>query len=164
MQVSRLARPTNPAEALQAEKSESLCLHRRQESGEIRLKSFDFVVYSQRGDNLLVDVKGRKHSGRSGRSLENWVTQGDVDGLMHWEQLFGKGFTGVFVFLYWCEVQPPDALFLEVFIHQDRWYALLAVKLADYRAVMKSRSQSWGTVCIPAAEFSRLSVPIGSLL
>ncbi len=132
--------------------------------GETRLKSFDFVVYSQGGPNLLLDVKGRKHSGRSGKALDNWVTQGDVDGLVQWERLFGDGFAGVFAFLYWCESPPPDALFMEVFTHQDRWYALLAVKLADYRLRMKQRSPRWGTVNLSAADFVKLAVPMRELL
>ena len=33
-----------------------------------KLKSFDFVVYSEAGANLLVDVKGRKLSVRRGRA------------------------------------------------------------------------------------------------
>ena len=37
-------------------------------AGASKLKSFDFVVYSESGPNLLVDVKGRKHSGRTGRA------------------------------------------------------------------------------------------------
>ncbi len=132
--------------------------------GETRLKSFDFVVYSQTGPNLLVDVKGRKHSGRTGKAFDNWVTQGDVDGLLQWERLFGEGFTGVFAFLYWCESPPPDALFMEVFTHQQRWYALLAVKLSEYRLRMKQRSPRWGTVNLPAAEFAKLAVPMRELL
>ena len=31
-----------------------------------RLKSFDFVVYSKNGPNLLVDVKGRQLCGKGG--------------------------------------------------------------------------------------------------
>ena len=33
-----------------------------------KLKSFDFVVYSKTGPNLLVDVKGRSCRNRSARS------------------------------------------------------------------------------------------------
>jgi hypothetical protein len=128
------------------------------------LKSFDFVVYSQSGPNLLVDVKGRKHSGRSTKSLDNWVTAGDVECLAQWEKIFGTGFTGAFAFLYWCEVQPPDALFTEIFTSGDRWYALLAIRLADYRTHLKRRSPKWETVNMPAKEFAQLSRPLKDLL
>ena len=130
----------------------------------VTLKSFDFVVYSERGPNLLVDVKGRKHSGRSRKSLDNWVTAGDVESLEKWERIFGSGFVGAFAFLYWCEAQPPDALFQEVFTSGDRWYALLAIRLADYHPHMKRRSQRWETVSMPAKQFTQLAVPLKDLL
>lgn len=128
------------------------------------LKSFDFVVYSQAGSNLLVDVKGRKHTGRSTKSLDNWVTQGDVDSMHQWEQIFGKGFIGVFAFLYWCDAQPPDALFQDIFLCENRWYALLAIRLGDYRLHLRQRSSRWSTVCVPAADFHRLAQPLAQLL
>ena len=61
------------------------------------LKSFDFVVYSQQGPTLLVDVKGRKFpyvTGRQRRYWENWVEQSDLSDLAHWEDIFGQGFQG----------------------------------------------------------------------
>ncbi len=128
------------------------------------LKSCDFVVYSQKGPNLLVDVKGRKHSGRSSKALDNWVTRGDVDCLLQWEKIFGQGFESAFAFLYWCDVQPPDALFHEIFEVGDRWYAVLGIKLADYRRHMKQRSPRWETVNMPAAAFNELSRPLMEML
>jgi len=132
--------------------------------GQTKLKNFDFVVYGGRGENLLVDVKGRKHSGRSKNQLDNWVTEDDVTCLKQWEQVFGQGFRGAFVFLYWCEAQPPDALFQEIFTFRDRWYAVLAVKIAEYEALMTGRSPKWQTVHVPAAEFDRISRPLMELL
>jgi len=129
-----------------------------------KLKSFDFVVYSERGPNLLVDVKGRKHSGRSSKALDNWVTQYDVDSLRRWEGIFGSGFQAAFAFLYWCDVQPPDALFLELFEFNEKWYAVLAIRLADYERHLKRRSVKWDTVNMPAAEFTKLAVPLKQML
>ncbi len=129
-----------------------------------RLKSFDFVVYAEGGPNLLVDVKGRKHSGKTGRALQNWVTREDVASLRAWSEVFGAGFDPAFVFLFWCEAQPPDALFLETFAYGDRWYAALAVRLADYEPAMRQRSASWDTVSVPATAFTRHAVPVGELL
>src|SRR5690606_26131786 len=137
-------------------------LHGR--GGDLRLKSFDFVVYSERGDNLLIDVKGRKHSGKTGRSMQNWVTRDDVDCLERWSAIFGKGFAPAFVFLFWCDAMPPDALFLEVFEFGDRWYSVLAVRVADYQRHMRDRSAKWDTVSLPADDFARLSVPLKELL
>ncbi len=128
------------------------------------LKSFDFVVYSKSGPNLLVDVKGRKHSAKTGRSLQNWVTQQDIDSLQKWEKIFGDGFVGCFAFLFWCNAQPPDALFLEVFECDEKWYALLAAKLEDYLPHVRPRSQQWGTVSVPAKAFDQMTQPLNELL
>jgi hypothetical protein len=132
--------------------------------GPRKLKSFDFVVYGHAGPNLLVDVKGRKHSGRSHRSLDNWATSDDVVDLGEWEQVFGEGFAGALVFLYWCEAQPPDALFHEIFEYRDRWYAVLVVTVADYRRCMTQRSPKWQTVHVPAGDFNRIAHPLMELL
>lgn len=149
------------------------------------LKSFDFVLY---GDpNLLVEIKGRKvarprasrpapardvgegalwrsggdEPGRERKTrLENWATLEDVQSLSTWEALFGEGFEAVFVFLYWCAEMPPSALFEEVFEHRDRWYAVRAVRVRDYRAHMKTRSPRWGTVHLPTSRFDELSTPL----
>jgi len=134
------------------------------------LKSFDFVVYAPApGGNLLIDIKGRRiaNSTRNGSPLaagrlECWVTQEDVDSLTRWESLFGEGFAGAFVFVYWCDAQPPDALFQEVFEERGRWYAVRSIRVRDYAACMKTRSARWGTVDLPRADFERLSVPFVS--
>src|SRR5438046_7232566 len=69
-----------------------------------KLKSFDFVVYSKNGSNLLVDVKGRSCRNRSARSgFETWTTQRDVEDLLQWEQVFGDGFRAVLTFVYWID-------------------------------------------------------------
>jgi hypothetical protein len=148
------------------------------------LKSFDFVIYGH-GSNLLVEVKGRqvKHrqrtavlGGQSGGGepglfrttrplkagrLESWVTLDDVSSLQRWEGLFGPEFQAAFIFVYWCESQPPDALYQEVFEHRGRWYALRAVTVRDYSRHMKVRSPKWRTVNIPTGLFERISSPFG---
>jgi hypothetical protein len=143
------------------------------------IKSFDFVIYGS-GMNLLIEVKGRRVSWRgSGKAgaplhappgaaaaqrprrgrLESWVTIDDIESLSRWEVLFGPEFEAAFVFVYWCEVQPPDALFQEVFAHRDRWYALRAVTLREYRQAMKVRSTRWRTVDVAPSVFERISMP-----
>lgn len=127
--------------------------------GVMTLKSFDFVVYG--GDvNYLVDVKGRKApSGRRATRLESWVTEEDVASLRTWQELFGDGFEAQFVFMYWCESQPPDALFQEVFEHRSRWYAMRTVSLGEYESSMRPRSPRWRTVDLAARDFDRISRP-----
>lgn len=126
----------------------------------LSLKSFDFVVYAA-NRNLLIDVKGRMFGSASGkgRTFESWVTVDDIEGLTHWQELFGPDFQAVFVFAYCLRCQPPDALFEEVFSFSNRWYALREVSLDDYRKVMKQRSQKWKTVYVPAKEFRLISKP-----
>jgi hypothetical protein len=129
------------------------------------LKSFDHVIY---GDptNLLVDIKGRKvKSARSAATigrLESWVTEDDIGALRKWESLFGEGFRAAFVFVYWCEDQPPDALFQEIFEHNGRWYAVRSVLLDDYQREMMPRSKRWRTVSVPTARFEEISAPLTS--
>lgn len=127
------------------------------------LKSFDFVVYGE-GTNLLLDIKGRKVARRPGGAatrsrLDSWATRDDVDSLLTWRRLFGAGFDAALVFVYWCDDQPPDGLFQEVFAHRERWYAVRAVLLDAYLDAMKVRSARWRTVHVPVDEFERISQP-----
>ena len=145
------------------------------------LKNFDFVIYG-RQENLLVEIKGRKlarpRSTRPGRSpsdararpliaprapargrLESWVGRDDVEGLGVWQRLFGPEFRAVFVFVYWCDDQPPDALFEELFEYRGRWYALRAIDLDDYAGAMRTRSERWRTVHLATGDFHALSRP-----
>ena len=131
------------------------------------LKSFDLVLYDE-PTNYLVDVKGRKipldpanpakPTPRSG--LQTWITEDDVRSLTAWESLFGDGFAGAFVFLYWCEAPPPDGLFMEVFEHRGRWYAPRVVLLGDYAGRMRERSRKWRTVHLSTSDFDELSFPL----
>lgn len=122
------------------------------------IKSFDFLVHGASG-NLIVDVKGRRLARTCGRRLESWVTEDDVSSLRRWGELFGERFTPTFVFLYWCDAQPPDGLYQEVFAFEDRWYAVRSVDLRLYERWMTARSPRWRTVHIPSAAFERISQP-----
>ncbi|HEX2970764.1 MAG TPA: HYExAFE family protein [Tepidisphaeraceae bacterium] len=124
-----------------------------------KLKSFDFVVYSQKGSNLLVDVKGRQHRGNgSGSSFQTWATKQDVDDLVQWEQVFGEGFKAVFMFVYW--IDPPLVQEPGMYEYEGRWYVILGVELQEYRQYMRQRSAKWETVALPIAEFRSLARPI----
>lgn len=123
-----------------------------------KLKSFDFAVYRPTGKNLLVDVKGR--ACRSGTtSLQNWTTREDIDDLRQWQDLFGEGFLAIFLFVYHWPDRPETAPFKDMFQFQERWYGMLGITVHDYREAMKARSESWGTVHMPMADFRRLAKP-----
>lgn len=128
-----------------------------------KLKSFDFVVYSSKGTNLLVDVKGRQLRGgsRSG-SFQTWATRQDVDDLLQWEQVFGDGFRAVFMFVYWIDapLMPEPSMFE----HDGRWYVMLGVELQEYRQYMRQRSAKWDTVSLPIADFRTLARPVSDWL
>jgi len=129
-----------------------------------KLKSFDFVVYSKTGPNLLVDVKGRsmQNKGVARGSYETWTTQQDVDDLIQWQQVFGEGFKAVLVFLYW--IDPPLVPEAGMFEHQERWYLPLAIELDAYRQHMRQRSPKWETVALPAEDFRLLARPMSEWL
>lgn len=135
--------------------------------GRAKIKSFDLIVYAPSGANLLVDVKGRKfpYTGRAGRRYwENWVTSEDIEGLSRWQQVFGEGFDGMFVFAYWL-VGSVDTIPVEdPFEFRGELYWFIGLGLDDYRAGMRVRSPKWRTVALPRSEFRRLMRPMSSIL
>ena len=134
-----------------------------------KLKSFDFVVYSRGGTNLLVDVKGRKATGER-QSLQTWATRRDVDDLLEWERIFGGDFRAIFAFAF--EIDPVLAGPPGHFEHRPgselaaagRHYLMLGVPLCDYRDHMTRRSEKWDTVSLPADDFRRFAKPVGEYL
>lgn len=127
------------------------------------LKSFDFVVYSQNGPNLLVDVKGRQcRTNSSRRSFQTWAEQSDVEDLIQWQKVFGEGFVGVLLYVYW--IDPPIAPEEGMFLFRDRWYWMFGVGIDDYRSAMRTRSAKWKTVSLRAGDFRQLARPIDQWL
>src|SRR5258706_8745456 len=127
-----------------------------------KLKSFDFVVYSKNGPNLLVDVKGRQmrstKTASTNRRFESWTTERDVADLMQWEQVFGDGFKALLTFIYWIEA-PMEGCAPEpgMFNHRDRWNLLYGIALDEYRNHMRRPSAKCENVSSPAAEFRNLA-------
>jgi len=128
-----------------------------------KLKSFDFVVYSKTGPNLLVDVKGRTLRNREERKgFETWTTERDVQDLLQWAQVFGEGFQPVLSFVYW--IDPPLNPEPGMFAFRDRWYLMMGIDLNEYRDHMRRRSPKWETVCLRAEDFRSLARPLESWL
>jgi len=131
-----------------------------------KLKSFDFIVYSQRDANWLVDIKGRRWAARKPHSRpawENWVTQVDLDGLAQWQEVFGPGFRALLVFAYGLQADgapPPEV----VHAYRGRQYVFAAVPLDEYQMHARLRSPKWGTVNLATAEFARRVRPVAEWL
>jgi hypothetical protein len=140
---------------------------RRAVLGDFRVKSLDFIVHTEAGARLLVDVKGRRFpagpSHRQRRVWECWSTYEDISGLERWTELFGPGYQGLLVFAY--HLLPSVVVSPET---QDLWswrgrrYLLRAVPAEDYRHHMRTRSPKWGTVFLPGAVFRELAQPFQS--
>ena len=135
------------------------------------IKSFDFLVYSAAGPNLLVDVKGRKFpdtgavASRGGaRAWENWVTLEDVDGLTEWQKVFGEAFQATLVFAYWLQGPPQRAPFDDVHLFRRRHYAFVAVPLDDYATLARPRSVKWRTLAMPSRQFAGLARDVAAFL
>lgn len=130
------------------------------------LKSFDFIVYSTRGRNWLIDIKGRRWARREGQarpSWQNWITQADLEGLQQWQEVFGADFGALLVFAYQIEdaADPPPEI-----LHRfgDARYVFAGIPLDDYAPHVRIRSPKWGTINIPAADFARLMRPLDDWL
>jgi len=142
---------------------------KRKMYGGVSLKNLDFIVYSETGDNLLVDIKGRKFPDTRGKrthtnAWENWVTTDDIQSMQNWGDIFGDGFASVFVFAYWLQGHPQYSPFEDVYVHDGKHYAFVAVDVGEYAQIATLRSPRWQTVSAPAREFSRLATPIEDLL
>lgn len=135
------------------------------------VKSFDFLVYSSSGPNLLVDVKGRKFPdsipGRqrgASRAWENWITRQDAEGLTEWEKVFGRDFCAVLVFAYWLQGPPQRAPFADVHFFRQKHYAFVAIRLGDYLLTSRPRSAKWQTLNMPTSVFARQATDVASFL
>ena len=131
------------------------------------LKSMDFIVYSQRSPNLLVDVKGRRFpSGgpEAGHKWENWATAEDIPALLQWQSVFGGDFRALLVFAYHIVDASSRDGFEDLFDFRDKTYAFFGVWADQYGDRMQPRSASWQTVSVPSREFRELRLPIREFL
>ena len=141
----------------------------------VQLKSFDFIVYPNRGRKILADVKGRKFSYQSfqrGRLGQSWVTSDDIAGLIQWEQVFGPDdYVSAFIFAYWLIDDSQNCPFEaigsptepNVHYYRQRLYGFMFAELNDYRRQMRLRSRSWNTVYVPHRQFQLLARPFDTI-
>ena len=137
---------------------------RRAVLGDVPVKNLDFIVLGPTGARLLVDVKGRQFPGGPAEKpryvWQNWATQEDINGLTHWQTLFGPDYLPLFVFMY--RVLPTVSLdegTPDLWRHKDDTYLLRAVTLEDYRQNMRVRSPKWGTVSLPTEAYRKIARP-----
>lgn len=130
------------------------------------IKSLDFIVSTPRQITWLVDVKGRRFpSGDVQRQYwKNWSTRDDLQSLARWEQLFGGGFRGLFVFAYEVMGDRSPLPAEELFEHRGNSYGFVAVPLMDYAGHARPISPRWDTWAMPTAEFRRYARPFTELL
>ena len=132
------------------------------------IKSFDFIVYPNRGPKILADVKGRKCPWRQfqrGRWGETWITKDDLDGLHRWEEVFGPDYLAAFVFAYWLfDGDLPAQTNGAVHRFAQRDYAFVVAELTAYHLRSRCRSPRWHTVYVPAAKFGDLAQPLDLFL
>jgi len=137
----------------------------------LSIKSFDFIVYSASGANLLVDVKGRKFPDLSrprkrgaSRAWENWITRRDVEGLQQWERIFGPDFRAVLAFAYWLQGPPHKSPFDDVHLFRKRHYAFVCMPLGEYILAAKPRSAKWQTLAVEPGAFAKRASDLASML
>jgi hypothetical protein len=141
--------------------------HKKTAFGNIKVKSFDFLLYPPNQQKIIAEVKGRSFKGTTLAKLaglECWVTAGDVDGLSRWQELLGQGHTAVFLFVYKVENVDVDFDGRDFYEYVGRRYVFFAVRLDDYRRFMVRRSPKWRTVTLPAEDFRRCAVQVQQLL
>jgi hypothetical protein len=141
--------------------------HKRATLGQLKIKSFDYLLYPQSQEIIVAEVKGRKFKGTSFARLagfECWVTADDVAGLVKWQEILGAGHHAAFVFAYKVEKIDVDFDGREVYDFNNDRYIFFAVRLNDYRKFMKLRSPKWRTVTLPADKFRQCAIQMQNLL
>lgn len=137
---------------------------RRAMLGDRPVKNLDFIVLGACGSRLLIDVKGRQFPGgpptKPKYTWENWATNDDITGLRTWLEVFGQGYTALFLFMY--RLQPNvevAADTIDLWTFREQQYLLRAVTIEDYVAHMKIRSPKWGTVNLPGNTYRTIARP-----
>lgn len=135
-------------------------------SGDVGVKSPDFLLYPGLGTNFVVEVKGKRGKTAIGRrAWENWVTLDDLDGLARWQAMFGPGFRAVFCFVYAEKagdfpLPPGDGSFT----FRNRLYRFWGLELDEYVSHLRSRGPAWKAVAMARAEFRKRVRPLDDWL
>ncbi|MGL4595358.1 MAG: HYExAFE family protein [Thermoguttaceae bacterium] len=140
--------------------------HRNRLADGSSLKNLDFVISCPTGSSWLIDVKGRKFPGGTGRSAywKHWATKDDMTGLLKWEQHFGGRFCGLLLFAYLIcgDMSPlPEE---DLFCFKNRLYGFIGISIHDYVKEVRLLSPKWQTYSMPLHRFRKLARPFTELL
>lgn len=130
------------------------------------LKSADFLVSAPGQGRWIIDIKGRRFPAgtRQKQYWRNWSTRDDLRSLAEWCRHFGEGAEAFLVFAYDVvgdrSPVPPG----ELHLYQDRHYAFIALRLADYMLGARPLSSRWDTIAMPTALFRQHGVSWHQLL
>ena len=130
------------------------------------LKNLDFIVSPSDSVALPLDIKGRRFpSGTQSKQYwKNWSRWDDLQSLACWQEKLGPASCALLVFAY--HVVGPRAPAPPEHLHhfEDRRYAFLAVRVADYVRLARPLSRRWQTVRLPTPVFRQAAFPFGVLL
>jgi hypothetical protein len=130
------------------------------------LKSLDFIVTCARRISWLIDVKGRRFPAADEQKQywKNWSTRDDLRAMAAWEQLFGAGFQGLFVFAYSIAGDRSPLPADRLFEFRKQLYGFVGVRLHDYACFARPISAAWQTVALPSKQFREIARPIDEIL
>jgi hypothetical protein len=126
------------------------------------IKNFDFIIFSKNG-KYLVDVKGKSFPYRRGRRLlywENWVSEGDLEGLNLWQEKFGENFRSIIVYLYLIKNEKDIEKFKNTHHYKNKTYGIVGISLEDFLKNRRPRSRKWRAFYVPREKFENLVKPI----
>jgi hypothetical protein len=132
------------------------------------LKSLDFIVTPPASDartsartvQWLIDVKGRQFPTARRQFWRNWSTRDELESLAGWEELLGAQALALLVFAYVvvgdCAPLPAN----ELFVHRQKLYGFVGVRLDHYTSFARTLSVRWNTVTVPTSEFRAVARPV----
>lgn len=130
------------------------------------LKNLDFIVSPSDSVSLPLDVKGRRFpSGeRHKQYWRNWSTWDDLHSLARWQDKLAPGSCALLVFAFHVVGARSPVPAARLFAFRDRWYAFLAVRVADYIQFARPLSARWQTVAMPAPLFRQAAFSFDEIL
>lgn len=130
------------------------------------LKNLDFIVSPSDSVSLPIDIKGRRFpSGTKNKQYwRNWSTWDDLDSLARWQEKLSPGSCGLLVFAFDVVGSRSPLEVERLFPFRDRWYAFLAVRVADYIQFSRPLSAKWNTVAMPVPLFRQAAFPFDDIL